>query len=313
MSHRPPGPRRVVRPAVLLAAAVLLAVAVVALVLLRSEGPPPKPVPIAETSDPWAAPPLRTLQASLRRRLEEDCGVRLTRGELALLALQAQKPVRARLEALAAELGVENGSPKGPDWRRAFSPLRGDRPEGVEATLEAYRREVAAARDFLEERDLVSLPPAPPEVLELKNPRLKEIFSLAMYLDDSLAVPVGDAPERHCHACIVPLAVHETYPGHHVAFAAAPHEKPRNLCFHEGWGQYAELLMLEQGYYDGEPARELAAWRLVLLRLERALIDARLAIGDLPPEEAVHHYRRNLVLDPEAAEAEALTPEPFMV
>jgi hypothetical protein len=79
-------------------------------------------------------------------------------------------------------------------------------------------------------------------------------------------------------------------------------EQLKNRFFHEGWGQYAELLMLEAGYYAGEPERELGAWRSLLFRVERARIDALLHAGRLSPAAAAAEIAA--FVDPATAEAE---------
>ncbi len=125
----------------------------------------------------------------------------------------------------------------------------------------------------------------------------------------------GEDPDylaNHCRVCIPPLAVHEGYPGHHVAFrrmeeaGTSPPETAelaRYKPFVEGWGLYAEALMLEQGYY-ADADRELGAWRMLLLRLLRAEVDAGLHGGGLEPAAAEAIYRDRLLLSPAAAATE---------
>jgi hypothetical protein len=174
-------------------------------------------------------------------------------------------------------------------------------------------------RVFARGRGLVSLPETEPEVLTLENPSLRAHFPLALYHDGRFAVTTasaaGDDPSyltNHCRVCIPPLAVHEGYPGHHVAFARmagddgvipSVAELARFKPFVEGWGLYAEVLMLEQGYYV-DVERRMAAWRMVLLRLTRSEIDARLHEGALQPSAAETIYRERLLLSPAAATAE---------
>ncbi|MGH7640773.1 MAG: DUF885 family protein, partial [Candidatus Dormibacteria bacterium] len=67
-------------------------------------------------------------------------------------------------------------------------------------------------------------------------------------------------------------SVHEVYPGHHVQFLyslAIPSQIRRCFWspgFGEGWAHYAELLMVERGLAQGDPALQLAQIEDALLR-----------------------------------------------
>jgi hypothetical protein len=215
-----------------------------------------------------------------------------------------------------------------PDWRDAFKTLGQDHPIDAFAVVTAYREEVEKAAQFLNERDLVTLPPHLPEVVESRNRLARENFPLALYIGGKLMVTTSSntGPEpsyllNHCRVCVPPLAVHEAYPGHHVAFYHAAveragaslgevvpiHGRGANRFFHEGWGLYAELLMLQQGYYQ-DPERELGAWRLFLLRLLRARVDALLHTRKLASRQAVNLYQDRWLMESEAAETGRHSP-----
>ena len=248
--------------------------------------------------------------------LEQAAGSPVRIDRIVEIAAGAAERIERRMDGLAEEIGEVAG------WRPLFEQLRRQAPADEAAVLAAYRAEMARAAEYSATRDLVTLPPAQPEVLVLENPSLRAHFPLALYHDGRLAVTTaaagGDDPAyltNHCRVCIPPLAVHEGYPGHHVAFArmgSAAGEAPsmaqlaRYKPFVEGWGLYAEVLMLESGYYE-DPERRLAAWRMILLRLARAEIDARLHGGGLEPAAAAEIYRQRLLLSPAAAAAEVRT------
>ena len=245
--------------------------------------------------------------------LAEAAGGPISVERIAERAAAAASRIEGRMDRLAAEAGEPDG------WRPLFDRLRRDAPAGEAAVLDAYRAELTRAAEFVAARDLVSLPASQPKVLALANPSLRAHFPLALYYDGSFAVTTAAADgggagylANHCRACIPPLAVHEGYPGHHVAFARMTDaagrppsvgELARLKPFVEGWGLYAEALMLEQGYYP-EPELRLAAWRMLLLRLARAEIDARLHGGGLEPAAAQEIYRARLLMTPAAAAAE---------
>jgi uncharacterized protein (DUF885 family) len=255
-----------------------------------------------------------------REILAEEAGVGVGAVELARLAAGDSLWISGRMDRLAAAI-APGGSPGEGGWREVFARLRADHPRDVEEVLAAYRAEVERARSFVLARGLITLPPGPLTVEETPAYLAETRYPLIAYLGYRLAVTAGDGERLadHCRVCIPPLAVHETYPGHHAAFlhqrsGAGPDaeiapelalragEHFKNRFFHEGWGQYAEVLMLEAGYYDGEPERELGAWRNLLFRVERARIDALLHSGTLSPEAAAAELAG--FLDPETAEAE---------
>ncbi|HLE84948.1 MAG TPA: DUF885 family protein [Thermoanaerobaculia bacterium] len=255
-------------------------------------------------------------------------GVELGALELAERAAVDSAWISGRMDELAERI---DGGASG--WRELFERLRADHPESAEGVLAAYRVEVERARGFVLARELMTLPEGPFEVVETPAYLAANRYPLVAYVGYRLAVTVGERGRLadHCRACIPPLAVHESYPGHHAAFlhrrswggpgvASDPEadlepgrevdpellrrsaEQLKNRFFHEGWGQYAELLMLEAGYYAGEPERELGAWRSLLFRVERARIDALLHAGRLSPAAAAAEIAA--FVDPATAEAE---------
>lgn len=259
------------------------------------------------------------------RDMSEVLGVPFSSADLALAAAGARERIVTRMNQLADK--IEPGS----NWQAVFSNLKLEHPPDVEGVLAAYREELAAAREFVLDRHLATGPSSGPEVVELGNLALRQNYPLAIYLKGRLGITTTDGREpdpgylvNHCDVCIPPLAVHEGYPGHHLAFTRLeenhadgdPRDIPRNreprptlstagldAFWVEGWGLYAELLMLEQGYYT-EAARELGAWRMLLLRIVRAEVDARLHSGEITAEEAAEIYRDELQMSPAAAATE---------
>lgn len=269
-----------------------------------------------EPAGPETAEPVG--REEYERLVAKAAGTRLAVPRLAELAADAETRIEARMDRVAAAIRPAA------DWRPVFQEIRRDHPATVDEVLAAYREEVSAAADFLAGRDWVTLPPSLPRIVDAESPIVRRSFSLALYMNGILGVVTAPAEEadpgylaNHCRVCIPPLAVHEAYPGHHVAFYHAAIERhglalgdpveirgpPENYFFHEGWGLDGELMMLAGGYYR-DPARELAAWRMVLLRAARARIDALLHAGELAPEEAIAIYRDDLLMASQAAATE---------
>ncbi len=285
----------------------LTALGLLALLGAACGAPPPAPDPLP--------PPAGATR--YRQLLWDQAGLDAGPGELARAARSDATAVERRMDRLARRI-----DPGSRGWRQAFARLRRDHPPTGKAVLEAYRREVERAREFVVRHHLITVPPGPLEVIETPAFFPPGKYPLTAYLGYKLAVTTrpGGAERLadHCRVCIPPLAVHETYPGHHVAFllqhrfdpTATPEtleragESFKNRFFAEGWAQYAEILMLEEGYYAGHPARELGAWRNLLLRIDRAWIDAELHTGRLSAEAAARELSTGLLLDPETAREE---------
>lgn len=274
--------------------------------------------------------------AAYDEKLSELAGQRLEGPQLESAARRAMEAYEARLDALAGQIaGDADGNPDDDaDWRDVFKQLEKDHPPDAAAVLEAYRSEIARQELFLAPLALFPAPPAPARVVVNENPIFRRYFSLAMYLDGQLAVTLeasgatgsatggttGGAPAdagsylvNHCRACIPPLVAHEVAPGHHVAYSVAAtaisdagellFANRSHVVYHEGWGLYAEQLMLELGYYE-DPALELGAVRLLYLRALRAAIDPALHRGEIGRDEAIELYRTRGNLGTAAAAVE---------
>ncbi len=235
------------------------------------------------------------------------------------LADRVRASIEDELQAAAA--GIDRSR----DWRLVVEETFAAHPATPGDTVAAYQRECDRAAEFLRARDLVALPDAGLTVVEAGNLALRQNFPLALYLDGKRAVTTAPGLEadpaylaNHCAVCIPPLAVHEGYPGHHVQFwhlersGAEPPPPPldaegpatrRNHFYIEGWALYAELLMIEQGYYR-TPAELLGAWRSILHRAVRAAIDAELHTGVIDENTARERYRTELSLTADAAATE---------
>jgi uncharacterized protein (DUF885 family) len=273
-------------------------------------------------AEPTVAPPAEPTavgRAAWERQIEIESGARLTTEQLAAMAGEAYDTIEARMDRLASGLTGDD------DWRDVFVTLRDRHPPDAEGVLDLYRREVARAAEFASAHDLLTVPPEELEVVEAANPIIRRSFPLALYIDGKLGVTTSATAEadpsylaNHCYVCVPPLAVHEAYPGHHVSFWQMARKAPSldvtaeseddgarlNMFFLEGWALYSELLMLEQGYYEGRPQEELGAWRSLLHRALRARIDPLLHSGEIEIEEAVELYRRDLLMTEDAARTE---------
>jgi hypothetical protein len=229
-----------------------------------------------------------------RRRLPQPAAAILALGREYLEQVKQQRrelvakhwPGRT-LEEVEAEVRSQHA----PDFPRA---------------LAEYRDSIAAARRFVEERGLASIPRG--EALEVVEtpPFLRATTPFAAYFPAApfderqvgvyIVTPLSgpEALQEHSRAAIQNTSVHEAYPGHHLQFVSA--NQNRSLArllssfqaheFVEGWAHYCEQLMYEEGFSAGPEVRFVQLTDLIW-RACRIIIDVELSSGRMTVEEAV--------------------------
>jgi hypothetical protein len=271
---------------------------------------------IEPASDPHA---FAVGEDQFSRRLHYEHALTAGAPELWRYGLHLQEETEAELAALAASMG-------GRPWRELVEELRSDAPES-DALLPVYRAELDRAHAFVAERELVSIPRDPVDVVATPS-FLVALVPFAAYEPPPIFLseqtgrfyvtqPDASAPAEvrarqrrgHCRHAIPAMVVHEAYPGHHLQLVTAQglaSEVRRHIwtpVMVEGWALYCEQLMDESGYYDDEPAR---LFRLVnlLWRAIRIVLDVGLHTRGMAPAEAVDYMVEHLPIERASAEAE---------
>lgn len=190
--------------------------------------------------------------------------------------------------------------------------------------LSAYQQEMQAAKDFLKEKDLVSLP-GRQHLNVVDTPAfLRHQIPFAAYLDPSIAdlsqsafyyvTPVNSDAElkEHNYAAIAQTSVHEAWPGHHLQFVTANQSESgkalvRRLfpcaTLYEGWALYCEQMMLEQGF-ERHPGQDIVMLRDRLWRALRIIIDVNIHTGEWTLEQAAKEMVDKLGFSEAQARAE---------
>ncbi len=203
---------------------------------------------------------------------------------------------------------------------RTVHPAAGD-------LVPAYRRAVAAARDYLVEHDLVTLAEGEELAVAATPPCLRSVLPFAAYDPPGpfaarqlgyyyvTPPPAGDAGALAAHpsASLPTTGVHEAYPGHHVQLtranrAASPARRLAGLfeggnLLVEGWAFYCEEMMERQGFL-ASPEVRLMRLNDQVWRACRVVIDAEVATGRTSFAEAVSTLAREARMDPRLAELE---------
>jgi uncharacterized protein (DUF885 family) len=246
--------------------------------------------------------------------LDETADQILARGERLVISTQAQmNEVAKRID------------PAAKDWAEVTARVKANHPSAAEL-IPAYRREVARARKFLVDKDVVPFP-AGDDCQVMETPAFQRSTITAAYdppppFDRStkglfFVTPIDPAAppakqeemlRENDHGDMVDTSVHEAYPGHHLqhSFARRHPSLARKAVwssiFAEGWGLYAEEVMAELGYYTDEERLMQLEWTLV--RAVRVVIDVGLHTRGMTFETAVGMLTGVAHLGRELAESE---------
>lgn len=252
------------------------------------------------------------------RKLAFALGGSLTRAEIRERAEFERERVRGEMYAIARRvLGPDQpGLPENPfpaeqqaAIARALQRANADVPprDGV---LDAARRSLELAGEFVRRRDLVSLPADPLDIIVMPEfqrgvsvaycdaPGPLEVGQKTFYAVAPLPADWSDAQSasflrEYSLRSIHNLTIHEAMPGHFLQLAHA-NRHPRRLrallssgVFVEGWACYTEQLLSEEGFLDGDPLMRLVVLKWYLRSITNAILDQRLHVEGLDRESAM--------------------------
>jgi len=227
------------------------------------------------------------------------------------------QPVRKQM-AEAAKSIAPSGNPA-----EAMKLMKSRHPATFEAALKAYREAAKRARDFLEQKSLVTIPENE-KLLVLETPMfMRPMTPFAAQFepgkfDDSrtgmfLVTPDEDQPEllrEHSYAEIENTTVHEAYPGHHLQ-GMCSNTNPSSIRiliaspdFGEGWGLYSEELMISSGFNDN-PLGRFTYLNDLTFRIARMIVEVRLAKGGFTIDEGAQLFADECGMDKKASWIEA--------
>jgi uncharacterized protein (DUF885 family) len=203
--------------------------------------------------------------------------------------------------------------------------VKSNHPATFAEALDAYRRAMFGARDFIVERDLATIPPG--ERLEVvPTPEyMRNVIPFAAYFEPPkfdpspsgiyIVTPSVDGEPRamreHCFASISNTGIHEAYPGHHLQLSAAlGHPSLVRILtdppeFVEGWAMYCEQMMREEGF-DTAPESLVALYTDAIWRSCRIILDVRMHRGEMTVDEATDFLVRHTSFERPQARAEIL-------
>lgn len=244
----------------------------------------------------------------------------LSRKEITARAEQEYENVRKQMYDVAREVYLQmhpmTAFPDSPNEAYKQAIIRAALEEAYrelpprDGIVEVAKGQLQEATDFVVERNLVTMPEEPVEIIIM--PEFQRGVSVA-YLD-----PPGpldrDQPAFYAVAplptdwtdeqvesflreynlySLQDLTIHEGVPGHYLQIALS-NRYPSVLRsvlysgpFVEGWAVYAEGMMIEEGYQDNDPLQRLITLKWYLRAVTNAIIDSAIHVDGMTREAAM--------------------------
>jgi len=180
-------------------------------------------------------------------------------------------------------------------------------PNGIVAVA---KQQLQQAIDFVVEKNIVTMPDEPVEIINM--PEFQRGVTIA-YLDApgpldneqpafyAVAPLPGDWTNEQIQSflreyniySIQDLTIHEGVPGHYLQLALS-NRYPSTLRailgsgpFIEGWGVYAEQMMISEGYLDHDPLMKLINLKWYLRTITNAIIDSAIHVDGMTRDAAM--------------------------
>jgi uncharacterized protein (DUF885 family) len=201
-----------------------------------------------------------------------------------------------------------------------------------ESYMDDARKDLDEARAFVQAKHLVALP-AQSNLQVIPTPAfMRGIYSVGGFnpappLEPELGafywitpIPADWPPEwvesklrEYNFYKLKLLTIHEAMPGHYVQMQIANSVQPAsrrllrslygNGPYIEGWGQYAEQMMLDEGFLDHSPEMALTFAKEDLRVIANAILDVRLQMLGMTDQEALDLMEKQTFQEKEEAEA----------
>ena len=244
----------------------------------------------------------------------------LSRKQITARAEQEYEAVRNRMYEVAKEVYAKKHPfttfPDNPDESYKQAIIRAALEEAYrklpprDGIVEIAKQYLRQASDFVVEHNLVTMPEEPVEIIIM--PEFQRGVAIA-YLDppgpldrDQPAFyAVAPLPEdwtdeqaesflrEYNLLSLQDLTIHEGVPGHYLQIALS-NRYPSPLRsvlwsgpFVEGWAVYAEEMMIDNGYMDGDPLMKLINLKWYLRAITNAIIDSAIHVDGMTREAAM--------------------------
>jgi uncharacterized protein (DUF885 family) len=249
-------------------------------------------------------------------RILELRGLSLSSGEILGFACEALDREKSKLKDLASKVKI------GASVEEAKNIIKSNHPSTFQDVLEAYRRSIEQARDFILKTGTFRIPSREAVIVKETPTFMRSLVSTAAIFQPAkfdkdqtsiyLITPHQDPKflAEHNYHSIPNTTVHEAYPGHHLQGCCANSNPslirlltPFPVEFIEGWAHYCEEYMKSIGF-DDTPETRFEQTMGMVWRATRMILDIRLAKGDMTPEEAVEYLIQQTGMERQIATVE---------
>ena len=244
----------------------------------------------------------------------------LSRADIKQRAEGELKRVREEMYGIARTvLKDKPGAPALPE-----TPTADEQQKAIEAALElAYAERpardkvvpdaeaaLAQATEFVRQHDLVTLPDAPVEIIEMPefqrgvavaycdspgplDKNLKTFYAVSPIPEEWSQEQVDSFLREYNSRMIHLLSIHEGTPGHYLEgwhsakFPSTLRAVLRSGMFAEGWAVYTEKMMADAGYLDNDPLFRLVQMKFYLRTIANAILDQGVQVDGWTREQAM--------------------------
>jgi len=216
-----------------------------------------------------------------------------------------------------------------------FAAIQHEHPTAASLVSDTAKN-LEAIRQFLTDRDIVTVPSKVRAVVQETPPYLRQAFAMMCSpgpLEKNSAqayyyvTPVESSWTKEQKEQWLTsfndyttdvVSIHEAYPGHYIhglhlraSGVSRPEAVFSSYAFTEGWAHYAEQMMLEQGFGAGGDAVRAAKYRLAqsdeaLLRVCRLCVSIRMHCQGMTVDEAARFFQDNCYYAAKPARTEAI-------
>ena len=210
-----------------------------------------------------------------------------------------------------------------------LAALASDQP-APDQLLDAFKSNFNGLRTFIEQKHIVRLPSQEWPVLRetppfaraltfasMNSPGPFERVSTEAFFNVSLPERTWTPEQVSQHMAffnryaITDIAIHEAFPGHYTQFLFVRNvpSKVRKLlgCSSnaEGWAHYAEQMMLDEGYRNGDPKLRMAQVQQAMIRDARYVVGISMHTGKMSLDQAIDFFMKEAKMPRGPAEREA--------
>ena len=179
-----------------------------------------------------------------------------------------------------------------------------------DGVVEFARGTLAEATDFVRQRNFVSMPQEPLEIIVMPefqrgvavaycdspgplDKGQRTFYAVSPIPEDWTQAQVDSFLREYNDRSIANLTIHEAMPGHYLQLAHS-NRYPSVLRamlgsgpFIEGWAVYAERVMRERGFRGGDPLMQLVQYKWYLRAVTNAIMDSAIHVDGMTRDEAM--------------------------